>query len=80
MLTSNAIRHYGSAQRVAEACGLGTRQAIYRWPREVPDLYQFRLHYDSSGKLKLSPRLRRKSFSPPSRSPALARRGSFPRS
>jgi hypothetical protein len=77
MLTAHAIRYYGSAQRVALACGLGTRQAIYRWPKEVPELYQFRLHYDSSGDLKLSRRLRRKTLS--SRSPALARRRLSPR-
>ena len=52
-----AIRHFGSAQKVAEAVGLKSRQAIYAWPDEVPDLYQYKLHHLSGGLLKLSPRL-----------------------
>lgn len=59
MLKADAINHYGSAQKVAEACGLSTRQAVYGWPKEVPETYQFRLHYDSGGKLKLSRHLQR---------------------
>lgn len=72
MLTAHAIRHFGSAQGVALASGLKTRQAVYGWGREVPDLYQFRLHYLTGGALRLSPRLR---AVPSCRKPALARRG-----
>lgn len=60
MQKSDAIRYFGSAQRVATVCGLKSRQAIYAWPDEVPDNYQYRLHHESGGDLKLSPRLRRR--------------------
>jgi hypothetical protein len=57
MQKADAIRHFGSVAKVAEAAGLKTRQAVYLWPEEVPDLYQYKLHHVSGGKLKLSPRL-----------------------
>lgn len=57
MQKSDAIRHFGSAQKVAEAVGLKSRQAIYAWPDEVPELYQYKLHHLSRGRLQLSPRL-----------------------
>lgn len=57
MLKSEAIEFFGSAQKVAEAAGLKSRQAVYYWPDEIPELYQYRLHRQSNGFLKLSPRL-----------------------
>jgi hypothetical protein len=51
------IRHFGSAQKVAEAVGLKSRQAVYAWPDEVPELYQYKLHHLSGGELQLSPHL-----------------------
>lgn len=57
MQKSDAIRHFGSAQKVAEVVGLKSRQAIYAWPDEVPDLYQYKLYQASRGALHLSPRL-----------------------
>jgi hypothetical protein len=57
MQKADAIRHFGSVQKVADAAGLKSRQAVYMWPDEVPDLYQYKLHHVSGGKLKLSPRL-----------------------
>lgn len=57
MQKADAIRHFGSVAKVAKAVGLKTRQAVYMWPEEVPDLYQYKLHHLSKGKLKLSPHL-----------------------
>jgi len=55
MQKSEVIEFFGSAQKVAQVVGLRSRQAIYAWPEEVPELYQYRLHRLSGGKLKLSP-------------------------
>jgi len=55
MQKSAVIEFFGSAQKVAAAVGLKSRQAIYAWPPEVPELYQYRLHRLSGGKLPLSP-------------------------
>lgn len=47
----------GSPTKLARAVGLKSRQAIYKWPDEVPDLYQPMLYQISDGALPLSPRL-----------------------
>jgi hypothetical protein len=57
MQKSDAIKHFGSAQKLALACGLKSRQAIYLWPDEVPEKYQYRLFQATNGALALSPRL-----------------------
>lgn len=57
MQKADAIRYYGSAQKLAHALGLKSRQAIYCWPDEVPDLYQYKLHHMTGGELSLSPHL-----------------------
>lgn len=57
MQKADAIRYFGSAQKLATAVGLKSRQAIYSWPDEVPALYQFKLHHLTEGKLPLSPQL-----------------------
>jgi hypothetical protein len=54
MQKTDAIRHFGGAQKLASALGLKSRQAIYAWPEEVPELYQYKLYHLSGGKLRLS--------------------------
>lgn len=54
MLKTDAIAFFGGAQQVARAAGLKTRQAIYFWPKVVPELYQYKFHYLSRGRLPLS--------------------------
>lgn len=54
MQKSEAIKHFGGAPQLAAVLGL-TRQAIYMWPEEVPELYRYKLHYLSGGKLPLDP-------------------------
>jgi hypothetical protein len=59
MKKSDAIAYFnGSPKKLATAVGLKSRQAIYKWPDEVPDLYQLALHKLSGGKLVLSPRMK----------------------
>jgi hypothetical protein len=60
MQKAEAIRHFGGAQKLASALGLKSRQAIYAWPEEVPELYQYKLHHLSGGKLRLSGQARRR--------------------
>jgi len=52
MLKSAAIEHFGGAAKLAAALGL-TRQAVHAWPDVVPDLYQYKLHVITGGKLPL---------------------------
>lgn len=54
MQKTDAIRHFGGAQKLATALGLKSRQAIYAWPEEVPELYQYKLFHLSNGELRLS--------------------------
>jgi hypothetical protein len=54
MQKTEAIEHFGGASKLAAALGLKSRQAIYAWPEEVPELYQYKLHHMSGGKLPLS--------------------------
>lgn len=58
MQKSEAIEHFGGPQKLADALGLKSRQAIYAWPEEVPELYQYKLHHLTKGKLPLSPQYR----------------------
>ena len=53
MLKSAAIEYFGSAQKLARALGLKSRQAIYQWPEVVPDLYRYKIHHLSEGKVPL---------------------------
>lgn len=57
MQKTEAIRYFGSAAKLAHELGLKSRQAIYAWPEEVPELYQYKLHHLSGGQLALSPHL-----------------------
>ena len=36
MQKAEAVRHFGSAAKLATALGLKSRQAVYAWPEEVP--------------------------------------------
>lgn len=51
-----AIEHFGGVTKVSALLGI-SRQAIHKWPPEVPDLYQYRLHQLSDGQLPLAKRL-----------------------
>lgn len=58
MQKSDALAYFdNSPTKLARAVGLKSRQSIYKWGDEVPDLYQFVLHQISGGDLPLSPRL-----------------------
>lgn len=52
MRKSDAIKHFGGVNKLAELLDL-TRQAIWSWPEEVPDLYTYKLHHLSDGTLPL---------------------------
>lgn len=52
MQKSEAIEHFGGVAKLAGLLDL-TRQAIYMWPEQVPDLYRYKLHVLSGGKLPL---------------------------
>jgi hypothetical protein len=39
--------------KLARALDL-SRQAIHKWPDEIPELYQYKLHHLTGGKLGLS--------------------------
>jgi hypothetical protein len=45
-----AIEYFGGITKLAARLGI-SRQAIHAWPEEVPDLYRYKLHYLSDGKL-----------------------------
>ena len=57
MRKSDAIEFFGGAQQLANVLGLKSRQAIYAWPEEVPELYQYKLAHLTAGKLPLSDHL-----------------------
>jgi len=52
MKKSSAIQHFGGVTKLSGLLGI-SRQAIYMWPDEVPDLYQYKLHYLSEQRLPL---------------------------
>ena len=51
MTTEEAVKHYGSPPRLAEALGL-TPEAIYQWGEYPPILRQFQLEVLTKRKLK----------------------------
>lgn len=57
MQKADALSFFGGPTKLARICGLKSRQAIYAWPDEVPELYQYKLHHLSGGELPLSPGL-----------------------
>lgn len=58
MLKSQAIEFFGGTPSLARVLGL-TRQAIHAWPQTVPDLYQYKLHHLSDGKLPIGADVKR---------------------
>lgn len=56
MNKSAAVKHFGSAKKLADALGI-TRQAIHAWGPEIPDLWQYKIHHLSGGELPLDSRL-----------------------
>lgn len=53
MRKSVAVKHFGGIPKMSRILGV-TRQAIYKWPEEVPDLYQYKLHYLSGYRLRVT--------------------------
>lgn len=53
MLKADAIRFFDGPTKLSKLLGLKSRQAIYAWPDVVPDLYQYKLHHLSGGKLPI---------------------------
>lgn len=51
MTKQEAVNHFGSASRVAEALNL-TRAAVSQWPELVPELRQLQLERITGGKLR----------------------------
>jgi len=51
MTKQEAVTHFGSVAKLAEALGI-TTQAIYDWPETVPPLRQFQLERITGGILK----------------------------
>lgn len=55
MQKSQAIEHFGGITKLAAKLGV-SRQAIHAWPNEVPELWRYKIHYLSEGKLPLETR------------------------
>jgi DNA-binding transcriptional regulator YdaS (Cro superfamily) len=54
MLKKDAIAHFGSQRRVAEALGI-KQPSVANWPEIVPPLRQVQLEVVTQGKLKADP-------------------------
>lgn len=54
MTKAQALEFFGGPVKLASLLGLKSRQAIYAWPEEVPDLYQYKLHHLSEGRLAIT--------------------------
>jgi transcriptional repressor of cell division inhibition gene dicB len=52
MKKSDAIQHFGSVKKLADALGLWP-QTVYLWKDEVPDLIAYKLYVITGGKLEL---------------------------
>jgi len=50
MKKADAIRHYGSVRRLADALGI-TYQAIYQWGEDVPESSAYKLQVLTGGAL-----------------------------
>lgn len=56
MTKSEAIAHFGSIKKLADALGLKSVQAIYQWDEdEPPRARQWQIQVLTKGKLKVSP-------------------------
>lgn len=52
MLVKEAIEHYGSVTKLAQALGV-SRQCIYLWDEFVPDLQAYKLYVLTKGQLRI---------------------------
>lgn len=53
MTKSEAIAHFGSVRKLADALGLNHVQSIYQWPEDgIPTGRQFQIQVLTKGKLK----------------------------
>lgn len=52
MLVKEAIEHYGSVKKLADALGV-TRQCIYLWDEFVPELQAYKLQAITDGQLRV---------------------------
>jgi len=57
MKTAEAIEHFGSRQKLADALGV-SREATYVWGDTVPLLRQYQLQVITAGRLVASPAAR----------------------
>jgi len=51
MKKRDVIKHFGSVKATATAFGVST-QAVYQWPKRVPELIAIRAHRLSDGALE----------------------------
>ena len=56
MTKAEAIKHFGGSTKVAKALGI-TKQAVYKWPEELPEGRQFQIEILTQGKLKAERRV-----------------------
>ena len=57
MTKSEAIAHFGSVKKLADALGLKSVQAVYQWPDDgIPEGRQYQIQAMTKGKLKASPK------------------------
>ncbi|MEI3775551.1 Cro/CI family transcriptional regulator [Pectobacterium brasiliense] len=63
MYTEDAIKHFGSKRKLAQAAGVKT-PTVYAWGKLVPEKRAFRLHRLTSGQLKYDPALYEQPDSP----------------
>ncbi len=56
MLKKDAVEHYGSAQRLADAIMI-SRQAVAKWGRLVPANYALEIEVDTAGAVRTKPEL-----------------------
>lgn len=55
-MTRDAIKHFGSERKLAEALGIAP-PSVYSWGRKVPDLRQLQIERLTGGKLKAEQRI-----------------------
>lgn len=56
MTKSEAVTHFGSVKKLADALGLRSVQAVYQWPEDgIPVGRQYQIQALTKGKLKANP-------------------------
>lgn len=57
MTKSEALAHFGSVRKLADALGLKSVQAVYQWPEDsIPVGRQYQIQALTKGKLKADPK------------------------